>query len=104
MNLHKSSQNLNSEWVDSFCQEKHPLQYKIKLKRTTILWARQSAVGFLHLCLVFTVAQRASCYSDKIDEETGAQHLVHAPLLASRPQSRSRSPFLAASLTIGASS
>lgn len=44
----------------------------------------QSAMGFLHLCLVFTVAQRASCYSDKIDEETGAQHLVHSPLLASK--------------------
>lgn len=35
----------------------------------------------VHLCLVFMVARHASCYS-KTDEETGAQHLVHAPLLA----------------------
>lgn len=83
MNLHKSSQNLNSEWADSFCQEEHPLQQKIQIKRTLPYYEPDSAVGILlvHLCLVFTVAWHAGCYS-KTDEETGALHLIHAPLLA----------------------
>lgn len=69
-----------------------PRRASITIKNTnkkdfTILWARQSTMGILlvHLCLVLTVARHASCYS-KTDEETGAQHLVHALLLARQCQ------------------